>query len=363
MAEDDAGERTEDATPKRREEAADEGRGARSQEAGIAAAILAAAAAVKLLADDAGVALRDLMGRGLASAGTIALDDGSAVQLLRHTVTRMAASGAAILLTIAGATFFVAAMQSGLRFTPKALKFHWERLDPAKNAQRLLSPTQAVETVKALLKVVVVGLLVWKALESAFPSTSVLSQAGPATLAPWIAEYVGRLLLTVGIAYAAIGGADYAWQRFQFEKGLRMSKEDVKRESKEENGDPIIRSARRRMAREMAFGQMMQDVAKASVVVTNPTHIAVAIRYDDDLAPVPVVLAMGQDKVAERIKAIAAEHQVPIVENVPIARALFKSAKVGSVIPVELYLAVAEILAYVYKTRQQRGLWRGSARA
>ncbi len=363
MAEDDAGERTEEATPKRRQDAADEGRGARSQEAGIAAAILAAAAATKLLADDAGLVLRDLMGRGLASAGSVTLDDGAAVTILRDTTTRFAAASAAILLTILGATFAIAAAQSGLRFTPKAFKLHWERLDPMKNGQRLLSPSQAVETAKALLKVVVVGILVWKALAASMPTTSVLAQAGPMAIGPWLLEHVGRLLLTVGIAYAAIGGADYAWQRFQFEKGIRMSKEEVKREAKEEQGDPVVRSARRRLAREMAFGQMLKDVAKASVVVTNPTHIAVAIQYDDELAPIPVVLAMGQDKVAERIKQIAAEAGVPMVENVPIARALFKKAKVGSVIPVELYLAVAEILAYVYKTRIQRGLWRGSARA
>lgn len=363
MAEDDAGERTEEATAKRREQAEDEGQGARSQELGIAAAILAAAAAIKLLADDAGFALRDLMGRSLASAGTLSLDDGSAAELLIHTITRAAVAGGAILGTIFGATLFVAIAQSGLRFTPKAFKLHWERMDPVKNGQRLLSPKQLVETGKSLLKVAVVGILVWKSHDASMPTTSVLSQAGPAALAPWLLEHVGRLLMTVGIAYAAIGGLDYFWQRMQFEKSIRMSKEEVRREGKEENGDPIIRSARRRMAREMAFGQMLKDVSKASVVVTNPTHIAVAIQYDDDLAPVPVVLAMGQDKVAEKIKAIAAEAGVPIVENVPIARALFKSAKVGSVIPVELYLAVAEILAYVYKSRKQRGLWRGSARA
>ncbi len=363
MAEDDAGERTEEATPKRQQEAAEEGRVARSQEAGIAAAILAAAAGVKMLADDSGVVLGRFLEQTLRTAGQVSLDEGTAVMLLRETVTRFAGAAAGLILLIAGATFTVAALQSGGQLTPKSLKLHWERIDPTKNLARLVSPTQFVETGKALLKMVLVGILVWKALAASIPSTTVLSQAGPMSLAPWIADHVGRLLLTIGLAYAAVGGADYFWQRFQLEKSLRMTKEEVKREAKEEQGDPFIRSARRRFAREVAFGQMLKDVKKASVVITNPTHIAVAIQYDDEDAPVPVVVAMGQDKVAERIKEIAAEAGVPLVENVPVARALFKSAKVGSVIPIELYMAVAEILAYVYRTRLQRGAWRGSARA
>lgn len=363
MAEEQGGERTEEPTAKRRQEAADEGKVARSQEAVVAAAILGAALAFKMLGDDAGIVLRDFMGSSLASAGSVTLDEGTAIQLLRNSTLRFAAAAAAIILTITGSAFFVAAMQSGGQLTPKALKLHWEKLNPITNFQRMVAPSQLVETGKALLKVVVIGAMVWKLLEAAIPSTTLLAQSGPLELAPWISVHVGRLLLSVGLAYALLGGADYFWQRFQLDKSLRMSKDDVKREAKEEQGDPQLRGARRRFAREIAFGQMLKDVSKASVVITNPTHIAVAIQYDDTDAPVPVVLAMGQDKVAEKIKELAAEAGVPIVENVPVARALFKAAKVGSVIPVELYLAVAEILAYVYRTRAQRGGWRGSARA
>lgn len=363
MAEPDVGERTEEPTPKRQEEAIAEGRIARSQEAGVAAAILGAAGALAMLADDAGAALRDLVGLALARAGSVTLDESSAVGLLRETTTHAALAVGAILSTILAATFAVALAQSGFNLSPKALKLHWERMNPVANAKRLLSPAQAVETLKALAKVCVIGLLVWKALGAALPTAPALATMSPLTLAPWLAQHVGRLLLTVGIAYSVIAAADYFWQRFQLEKSLRMTKEEVRRENKEDQGDPVIRSQRRRFAREIAFGQMLKDVRRATVVVTNPTHIAVAIQYDDEEAPVPVVLALGQDKVAERIKEIAAEAGVPVVENKPVARALFKAAKVGSVIPVELYLAVAEILAYVHRTRRQRGAWAGSARA
>ncbi len=363
MAEEQGGERTEEPTAKRQQEAVDEGRIPRSQEASVAAAIVAAAIVVKYLAGSAGVSMRDLVGSSLASAGTLVLDEGSATFLLREMVRRTAAAGGFLLLAVAGTSFAVAALQAKGAVSPKALKLHWEKLDPVKNAKRLLSPAQLVETFKALLKVSVVGVLVWKALALALPATGPLSQAGPAAIAPWLMSHVGRLLVSVGIAYLAVAGLDYFWQRFQNEKSLRMTKDEVRRENKEESGDPVIRSARRRFAREVAFGQMLKDVVTASVVVTNPTHIAVAIRYDDVESPIPTVVAMGQDKVAERIKAIAAEAGVPIVENVPVARALHKSANVGSIIPLELYMAVAEILAYVYRTRAKRGSWSGSARA
>lgn len=362
MADEQGGEKTEEATVKRQQDALDEGRLPRSQEAAVAAAIVGAAVAVKMLAGTSGVALRDLVGSSLATAGTISLDDGSAVLLLREMVWQFAASAGVLILAIIGMTFAVATLQSKGALSTKTLKMHWEKLDPIKNLQRLVSPTQLVETFKALVKVSIVGILVWKIVATALPATASLSQAGPAAIAPWLVLHIGRLLVWVAIAYVAIAGFDYFWQMYQTEKGLRMSKEEVRRENKEEQGDPVIRSARRRFAREVAFGQMLRDVAKASVVVTNPTHIAIAIRYDDVESPIPTVVAMGQDKVAERIKAIAAEAGVPVVENKPVARALHKAAKVGSVIPLELYMAVAEILAYVYRTRAERGSWQGSAR-
>lgn len=142
-----------------------------------------------------------------------------------------------------------------------------------------------------------------------------------------------------------------------------MSKEELKQEDKQQNGDPHVKGRRRQVARSYARRQMLRDVPKADVIIVNPTHIAIAIRYDPTLAPAPIVLAIGQRLVAERIKAIALQAGVPIVQNIPVARALVKTARVGTLIPVEMYLAVAEILAYVLKTRATRGSWIGSASA
>ena len=139
-----------------------------------------------------------------------------------------------------------------------------------------------------------------------------------------------------------------------------MTKDEVKQEMKQNDGDPQIKQRRRAVARSYARRPMMKDVPKADVVIVNPTHIAIAIKYDPTIAPAPIVLAIGQRKIAERIKAIAAESGVPMVENKPLARALLKTAKVGTLIPYELYMAVAEVLAYVVRTRGHRGSWQGS---
>jgi flagellar biosynthetic protein FlhB len=171
------------------------------------------------------------------------------------------------------------------------------------------------------------------------------------------------MLTSAGMAYLVLAAGDYLFQWWQHEKSLRMTKEEVKLESKQNDGDPQIKQRRRQIARSYARKQMMADVPKADVIIINPTHIAIAIKYDPTLAPAPIVLAIGQRKVAERIKEIARQAGVPMIENKPLARALLKTAKVGTLIPYELYMAVAEILAFVLRTRGTRGSWEGSALA
>jgi flagellar biosynthetic protein FlhB len=195
------------------------------------------------------------------------------------------------------------------------------------------------------------------------PDALRLAQQPATALLQMVRQYSVHLLMTAGLVYLGLAAADYLWQWWTFQKELRMTKEEVKQESKAQDGDPHIKSRRRQVARSYARRQMMKDVPTADVVVVNPTHIAIALRYDPSIAPAPIVVAVGQRLVAERIKAIALESGVPIVQNKPVARALVKTAKVGTMIPVELYMAVAEILAYVLKTRGTRGNWAGSASA
>jgi flagellar biosynthetic protein FlhB len=171
-----------------------------------------------------------------------------------------------------------------------------------------------------------------------------------------IISYIGiiavKLMGGVGSMMLVIAGADYFYQRFDLEKKMMMTKEEVKQEHKQREGDPMIKSRIRQIQRKMSGKRMMEAVPKADVIVTNPTHIAVALKYSENL-PAPQVIAMGADMVAEKIKELAREHKIPIVENKPLARTIFKTLKVGQVIPRELFVAVAEVLSYVYRLRKK----------
>jgi flagellar biosynthetic protein FlhB len=356
------GERTEEPTPRRLQKALDEGRIAQSRELAVAGSLLAAAVAVRTLLPAAGESLRDLLARSLAGAGTFVLTPASAAWLL-STVARQAATAVIVPLGVVALIGVAPALIQwrGL-FAGKAFDLKWERINPIANGRRLITPAQFVELAKSFAKLALVSAVVVAVLRRSVASSVALAQSSPLAFGPFIQQVLGRLFLFAGLAYLALAALDYGWQWWRHHQSLRMTRDEVRRETKEDQGDPMIRVQRRQMARQNASNRMMKDVKTASVVVTNPTHIAVALRYDEVDAPVPVVVAIGRDKVAERIKEIARDAGVPLVENKPVARALLRRAQVGSVIPVELYVAVAEIIAYVIRTRQTRGHWFGSAR-
>jgi flagellar biosynthetic protein FlhB len=162
-----------------------------------------------------------------------------------------------------------------------------------------------------------------------------------------------RLLAGIGMFMAFLAAADYLFQRWELEKEMRMTKQEIREEVKSREGDPMIKARIKRAQREIASRRMMEEVPKADVIVTNPTHIAVALKYDETMVS-PKVIAKGADLIAEKIKALAREHSIPIVENKPLARAIFKTLKIGQMIPRELYTAVAEVLSYVYRLKRKR---------
>lgn len=363
MAEHSEAERTEEATPRKREEAREEGRIPRSQELTVAASLLASAAVLSAVAPMAGKGLFEIMGHSLSSIGSISLDGASAVALLRETGIRafIATIGMVIAMTIA--SFVMAALQARGVWSFKPITPQWSRIDPTENAKNLFGSRPIVELVKSLGKLAIIGIAVYVSIKALLPDAVSLAQVSQIGFLYIVKKYAIRMLLTAGGAYLALAAGDYIWQWWQFEQSLRMTKEEVKQEMKQNDGDPHIKQRRRSIARSYARRQMMKDVPKADVVIVNPTHIAIAIKYDPTVAPAPIVLAIGQRKIAERIKAIATESGVPIVQNKPLARALLKTAKVGTLIPYELYMAVAEILAFVLRTRATRGSWQGSTLA
>jgi flagellar biosynthetic protein FlhB len=348
-------ERTEEATPKRRDEAREEGRVPKSQELTIAVSLLGSALAISALTPMMGRSLLNTLGEGLSQIGSLRVDVNSAPLILRDTFMKAGSATLALLLALAAATLAIAALQARGVFSMKALSPKFNRINPAENFKNIVGVRTVVELFKSIAKVAIVGFAVWGSIKTAIPESVSLSQMSQLGFMFLVKKYAIRMLASAGAAYLALAGADYLYQWWQHEKSLKMTKEEVKQEMKQNDGDPHIKQRRRALARQYARKQMMKDVPKADVVIVNPTHIAIAIKYDPTVAPAPYVLAIGMNKVALRIKEIAAESGVPMVENRPVARALLKTAKVGTMIPYEMYMAVAEVLAFVIRTRGKLG--------
>ena len=348
-------ERTEEATPKRREEARKDGNIPRSQELTMAMILLGSALLINMAGPMLGGRIMSTFGFGLAAIATAPLDANGSIALLRgmgwQTLGTIAIWGA----SLAGLALFVAGVQARGIFTTKPLEPKIERLNPGANAKRIGGIQSWAELVKSLFKLLIVTLAVRGAIIAAWPETMGLAERGPTSFLFVVKKYSVKLLMTAGVCYLALALFDYLWQLWRHEQQLKMSREEIKQEMRQSEGDPLVKQRMRQMGRAFARRQMFRDVPKADVVITNPTHYAVALKYDPLVAPAPIVLAMGQRKVAERIKAIAKESGVPMIENKPIARALVAKARVGQMIPGELYLAVAEILAFVIRRRILRG--------
>lgn len=356
-------EKTEAPTPKKREEASEEGRVPRSQELTTALLLVTAALAVAQAGPPLGRTIVNVFGSGLASAGS-ELDRASAIALVQTTGWHVLTALGMMLAVISGSALVIGAAQARGTWSTRALAPKWNKVNPLENGKRMLGAQPWVDLTKSLLKLTLVSGVVYRVLRSAWGDMLALAQESPYGLLDVVQHYGVRLLLTAGLAYLALAAMDYAYQLWEFEKGLRMSKEEVKQEVKQSEGDPMVKARRRSAARQLARRQMFTEVPKADVVIANPTHIAIAIRYDPSLAPAPIVVAMGRRKVAERIKKLAFDSGVPVIENRPLARALIASARLGQLIPVELYTAVAEILAFVIRQRAARGhSWAGSATA
>jgi len=342
-------DKTEDPTPRKREEAAKEGRTPRSADVGAAALLLASAVAVGVAGPGLARALRDILGAGLGFGSAAGLTAPGAVGMVQALGWKALAALAGFLGAMGGTALVVGAAQARGNVTLQPLAPKFSRINPGENYKRVVGVPGLVEGAKSVLKLVVVGWAVYHGLRDAWPEITTLGEQSPRALVEVVRRHGVRLLTDAGLAALVLAAADYGYQLWKHEKELRMTKEEVKQESKSQEGDPMVKQRMRALGRQRARQQMMKDVPKADVVVVNPVHIAVALKYDPSVAPAPYVLAVGRRKVAERIKELAFAAEVPVVENIPLARALVGSVKVGMVIPAELYLAVAEVLAYVMR--------------
>jgi flagellar biosynthetic protein FlhB len=360
MAEESLQERTQAPTPKRRQDARNKGQVPRSQEVTTAFLLLSAAALLHVGGTSLSRSMAELFGLVTLQASAMPTGVQGLAGWLRGWGLHVMGAMAPFLLGMAGVALLVGAIQARGVLTVEPLKPQWSKLDPIQNIKRIWGVRAVAELAKSLLKLTIVSGAAYFALSRALDQIPALGQQGPFALLVVIRSSAVRLLASVGGAYLFLALGDYAFQLWQHERQLKMSREEIKREQKETEGDQIVKVRRRTMARQMARRRMMLSVSEADVVVTNPTHIAVALKYDPEKASAPVVLAMGARKVAKRIKKLAMDAGVPVVENKPLARALFAAGRVGFPIPVELYVAVAEVLAFVIRQRDKRAAWAGS---
>jgi len=349
----DDAERTEAATPRRREQAREEGKAVKSREVIIAALFLSNVLFFSVAGRSLYEHMLTLTREAFLTLGEVEVSLGGLHHLYTRYLNHLATMLLPLLLTTFVLTLGCHLLQTGFLFSLHSLAPQWSHLNPAQGLQNIFSMRGLNEMVKSLLKIGVIGYVAYKTIIAEMENFLLLSARDVVS----IAQYVGRSTLHVCIraSYVMIALAvfDYAWQRWQFEKSLRMSKQEMKEESKAQEGDPRLKARIRSIMREMARKRMMQDVPKATVVVTNPTHLAIALAYRREEMEAPQVVAKGAGYVAERIKAIAQEHAIPLVENKPIAQQLFKTIDIGETIPEGLYKAVAEILAYVYRLEKR----------
>jgi flagellar biosynthetic protein FlhB len=267
---------------------------------------------------------------------------------------------APVILGLGGVALAVAGIQARGVLSIEPLQPKLERLDPINKIKQTYGSKALMELLKSLLKLLLVSVAVWFALREGMDRIGSLGQQHPVALLVVAQSLAVKLLLTVGLAYLALALMDYGYTLWKHEKDLKMTKEEVKKEHKDAEGDQVMKVRRRTFARSLARRRMILAVSEADVVVTNPTHIAVALKYDPEVAPAPIVLAMGERKLAQRIKEMAREKGIPTIENKPLARALLATATVGEAIPVDLFVAVAEVLAWVIRNKKKTTAWAGS---
>ncbi|WP_088041211.1 flagellar biosynthesis protein FlhB [Bacillus sp. EAC] len=348
-----SGERTEKATPKKREETRKKGQVAKSVEINTAVILLSMFLFLlfgrQFLFDQFEHVMKDFLQHYLLKD----LTNQNASNLLSKIYMQ-------ILILIGpflGVAFIAAIVanvsQVGFTFSAEAINVKFDRLDPIQGFKKIYSLRAVVELVKSLLKITIVGAATFFVIWQSKQDILNLPYIGIRAVAETIYMLVVKSGLYASCSLLVLAILDLFYQRFDFEKNIRMSKQDIKDEYKKSEGDPLIKSKIKQKQREIAMRRMMQEIPKADVIITNPTHYAVALKYDEEKRDAPFVVAKGVDFLALKIREIAKAHDIITIENRPLARALYAQAEIGDEVPEEFFKAVAEILAYVYKLKRK----------
>jgi flagellar biosynthetic protein FlhB len=349
---DDGQERTEPGSSRRREEAREKGRVAKSRDVTSTAILFAALIYFYFNVSGFVEKLMSVLVSIFRSVGQTTLSTDNMPSLLSGLMVKVFFIMAPLLGVIFLVSIVANVAQVGFLISPSSIQPELSKLDPMNGLKRLFSLNSLVELIKNILKMIVIGFVAYIVLRGETDGFMLLADQTPFSFLFYLGRITFKIILTIGWVLLAISIVDYAYQRWEFEKGLKMTKQEVKDEMKNTEGNPQIKSRIKKLQREMARRRMMAAIPKADVVITNPTHLAIAIKYDQHKEIAPRVVAKGADFIAEKIREIARKNAVPIVENKPLAQVLYKMVDVNDVIPENLYRSVAEVLAYVYGLRK-----------
>lgn len=347
------GDKTEEPTPKKLREAKKKGQVGMSRDLGSAMTFVVGFSVLIGTGSVISESLKGEMRDFLTLAVTTLPNTDSYYNILVHCIVTIIKNVAPILASVMLMGTLVAAAQVGGIFTFEPLMPKFSKINPLQGIKKWFSAQSLVELAKSLVKLIVAAYIAYAIVRDMLHSIVLSVGSSLENMSFFLNEMIKSYTIRVAVVFIVVAAADFAFQRYQWKKGLKMDKEEVKREYKEEEGDPMYKGKRKQMHQEFAFNSMMKNARKASVVVVNPTHMAVALFYDRSKGAAPTVLAKGQNLVAEQLKQLAKECRIPIVRNITLAQALNK-VDLGEEVPEELYQAVAEVLNFIYRLGQGR---------
>jgi flagellar biosynthetic protein FlhB len=348
-----SGERTEAATPRRLEELRSRGSIPRSQDLNAAVTLLAGFLLLHYFGGQLGERLRGLVVHYLALSGQLELTESTVPHLAQTAGLLFLGLVAPIFLLLPVVGVFAGLGQVGPLFALRAAAPDVSRVNPLNGIKRLFSVQSLVELLKVMAKAAILVFIIGRGFVDRVPEIIALGSSDLRAAAPWFGAMVIELGIAAAAALLVLAVLDYGYQRWEYQRTTRMTRDELREELRQTEGRPEIRSRVRGLQRRLATARMMASVPKADVIIANPTHFAVALAYRPGEMAAPRVLAKGADLVAQRIKDRAQQHGIPIVENPPLAQALYRTVEIGAEIPVSLFQAVAEVLAYIYSLRHR----------
>jgi len=344
-------EKTERATPKKREKAKKKGQVAKSREVASVAVLMACLAFFWFGSSDMAERMMALIRWSLTQSGQFKVDCNNIQYLSTNLAYKLLTMLFPLLLAAFSMALLVNYVQVGFVLSSESVQPKLSKIDPIKGLKRLFSIKSLVELVKSIFKISIIGFVVYVTIKGEIENSISLPDQSVWGILIYIAVVAFKIILRVCLVLIILAVSDYIYQKWDFEKNLKMSKQEIKDEFRQTEGDPLVKAKIKRLQRDAARKRMMASVPGADVVITNPTHLAVALSYDQISASAPKVVAKGAGFIAENIKDIARENNVPIVDNKPLARVLYKKVDVDEMIPENLYRAVAEVLAFVYSMK------------